>query len=61
MVVKADGEEGGLQVAVDGVQAGIGSRVLVTQSGSAGAEVTGEEMSPFRSVIVGIIDEETSK
>jgi microcompartment protein CcmK/EutM len=43
------------------VQAGIGSRVLVTQSGSAGAELTGEEMSPFRSVIVGIIDEETSK
>ena len=61
MVVRADGEEGGLQVAVDGVQAGIGSRVLVTQSGSAGAELTGEEMSPFRSVIVGIIDEETSK
>lgn len=61
MVVKADGEEGGLQVAVDGVQAGIGSRVLVTQSGSAGAELTGGEMPPFRSVIVGIIDEETSK
>ncbi len=61
MVVRADGEEGGLQAAVDGVQAGIGSRVLVTQSGSAGAELTGEEMSPFRSVIVGIIDEETSK
>ena len=61
MVVRADGEEGGLQAAVDGVQAGIGSRVLVTQSGSAGAELTGGEMTPFRSVIVGIIDEETSK
>ncbi len=61
MVVKADGEEGGLQVAVDGVQAGIGSRVLVTQSGLAGAELMGGEIPPFRSVIVGIVDEETSK
>ena len=61
MVVKADGEEGGLQVAADGVQAGIGSRVIVTQSGSAGAELIGAEASPFRSVIVGIVDEETSK
>ena len=59
MVIKADGEDGGLQVAVDAVQAGIGSRVLVTQSGSAGAELTGVDAPPFRSVIVGIVDEET--
>lgn len=58
MVVRSDGEEGGLQVAVDGVQAGVGSRVIVTQSGSAGAELTGAETPPFRSVIVGIVDEE---
>ena len=58
MVVRSDGEEGGLEVAVDGVQAGIGSRVLVTQSGVAGAELTGANFPPFRSVIVGIIDEE---
>ena len=45
-------------MAVDGVQAGIGSRVIVTQSGAAGAKLTGVEFPPFRSVIVGIIDEE---
>ena len=61
MVVRPDGEEGGaLQVAVDGVQAGIGSRVIVTQSGTAGSQVTGAETPPFRSVIVGIVDEEAS-
>ena len=58
MVVRPEGEEGGaLQVAVDGSQAGIGSKVLVVQSGVAGAEVTGTERPPCRSVIVGIIDE----
>lgn len=61
MVVRPEGEEGGaLQVAVDGVQAGIGSRVLVVQSGAAGAAVTGAKRPPCRSVIVGIIDEEVA-
>ncbi|MBN60003.1 hypothetical protein MK163_04345 [bacterium] len=58
MVVRGDGEEGGLEVAVDGVRAGIGSRVIVAQSGAAGAELTGVDFPPFRSVIVGIVDEE---
>lgn len=61
MVVRPEGEEGGaLQAAVDGVQAGIGSKVLVVQSGAAGAEVTGAKRPPCRSVIVGIIDEEAA-
>lgn len=61
MVMRPEGEEGGaLQVAVDGVQAGVGSRVLVVQSGAAGAAVTGTERPPCRSVIVGIIDEEVA-
>lgn len=61
MVVRPEGEEGGaLQVAVDGVQAGIGNRVLVVQSGAAGAAVTGAKQPPCRSVIVGIIDEEVA-
>ena len=45
-------------MAVDGVRAGIGSRVIVAQSGAAGAELTGVDFPPFRSVIVGIVDEE---
>jgi microcompartment protein CcmK/EutM len=47
-----------MQLALDGVGAGIGSLVLVTESGTAGSQITGWEQPPARSVIVGIIDEE---
>ena len=45
-----------MQLAVDGVGAGIGSEVMVSESGAAGSLVTGLEYSPVRSVIVGIVD-----
>ncbi len=50
------GDDAPLQLAIDGEGAGIGSVVLVTESGAAGVEVTGVEYPPVRSVIVGIID-----
>jgi microcompartment protein CcmK/EutM len=43
-------------LAVDGVGAGIGSEVLVAESGEAGSQVTGVDHAPVRSVIVGIVD-----
>ena len=55
MVVKAEAG-GAMQLALDGVGAGIGSEVIVAESGTAGAQVTGWEYPPARSVIVGIID-----
>ena len=45
-----------LHLAIDGVGAGIGSEVLVTESGAAGAEILGIEASPVRSFIIGIVD-----
>ena len=45
-----------MQLAVDGVGAGIGSQVIVTESGAAGSQVIGVEYPPVRSVIVGIVD-----
>jgi ethanolamine utilization protein EutN len=48
--------ESPLQLAVDGVGAGIGSEVVVTESGVAGAQILGIEHPPVRSIIVGIID-----
>ena len=45
-----------MQLAVDGVGAGIGDEVLVTESGAAGSQVTGRKYPPVRSVIVGIVD-----
>ena len=55
MVIKPEGN-GPMQLALDGVGAGIGSLVLVSESGTAGGQVTGWEHPPARSVIVGIID-----
>ena len=45
-----------MQVAVDAVGAGVGAEVIVTESGAAGREVTGQKYPPVRSVIVGIVD-----
>jgi len=45
-----------MQLAIDGVGAGLGSEVIVTESGAAGREITGLEYPPVRSVIVGIVD-----
>ena len=45
-----------MQLAIDGVGAGIGSQVVVSESGIAGGLVTGIKAPPVRSVIVGIID-----
>ena len=45
-----------MQLAIDGVGAGIGSQVVVSESGIAGGQVTGVKAPPVRSVIVGIID-----
>ena len=45
-----------MQLAVDGVGAGPGDEVIVSESGAAGRLVTGVEYPPVRSVIVGIVD-----
>ena len=47
---------GASQLALDGVGAGIGSHVLVSESGVAGSQITALKYPPARSVIVGIID-----
>lgn len=45
-----------MQLAIDGVGAGIGSQVMVSESGIAGGQVTGVKAPPVRSVVVGLID-----
>ena len=46
-----------MQLAVDGVGAGVGDEVVVSESGAAGSRATGLEYPPVRSVVVGIVDE----
>ena len=48
--------ESPLQLAVDGVGAGVGNEVMVTESGAAGSQVLGIEHPPVRSIIIGIVD-----
>lgn len=55
------GDDAPLQLAIDAVGAGIGSVVLVTESGAAGAEATGIQYPPVRSVAVGIIDTDENR
>jgi microcompartment protein CcmK/EutM len=50
------GDDAPLQLAIDAVGAGIGTQVLVSESGAAGAEATGIEYPPIRSVVVAMID-----
>ena len=50
------GDDAPLQLAIDAVGAGIGTQVLVSESGAAGAEATGIESPPIRSVVVAMID-----
>ena len=45
-----------MQLAIDGVGAGIGSEVLVTESGAAASQVLGMVYLPVRSTIIGIGD-----
>jgi ethanolamine utilization protein EutN len=45
-----------MQLAIDGVGAGIGSQVVVSESGIAGGQVTGVKAPAVRSVVVGILD-----
>lgn len=58
LVVRDDDGSPALQLAIDGVGAGRGCRVLVADSGAAASEVTGLSAPPVRSVIVGLVDAE---
>ena len=61
VVDDGDGGAGGLQLALDAAGAGRGCRVLVSDSGAAGSDVTGLKFPPVRSVIVGIVDSVTGQ
>ena len=46
-----------MQLAIDGVGAGVGDEVVISESGAAGSRATGLAYPPVRSVVVGIVDE----
>ena len=49
--------EGAPQVAIDAHGAGMHQRVVISSDGSAARKAVGDEKSPVRWMIVGIVDE----
>ena len=49
--------KGKSMLALDMVQAGAGDTVLVMDEGNSARIIVGDSMAPFRTVIVGIVDE----
>lgn len=55
-----DGQpEGVPQVAIDALGAGLHERVVISSDGAAARKAVGDEQSPVRWIIVGIVDEVT--
>ncbi len=51
--------EGVPQVAIDGLGAGMHERVLISSDGAAARKAVGDEQSPVRWILIGIVDEVT--
>ena len=49
--------EGGPQVAIDPHGAGLHERVIISSDGMAARKAVGDEKSPVRWMVVGIVDE----
>ena len=52
--------EGVPQVAIDAHGAGMHQRVVISSDGAASRKAVGDEKSPVRWMVVGIVDEEES-
>jgi ethanolamine utilization protein EutN len=56
--ISAGGEpEGAPQVAIDGYGAGIHQRVIISSDGAAARKAVGDDKSPARWLVIGIVDE----
>ena len=64
LVEREDGggrRSGAYLIAVDTVGAGVGQRVLVLDEGTGARQVLGSNDGPVRSVIIGIIDDVSTR
>jgi len=52
--------EGVPQVAIDGHGAGMHERVIISSDGAASRKAVGDERSPVRWMIIGIVDEQSA-
>lgn len=54
---RAGDPEGVPQVAIDSLGAGLHERVLISSDGAAARKAVGDERSPVRWIVVGVVDE----
>lgn len=55
--IDPDGSDhGGVMLAIDTVQAGVGDRVLVIDEGNSARVIINDRMAPVRCVVAGIVD-----
>jgi ethanolamine utilization protein EutN len=53
--------EGGPQVAIDPLGAGMHQHVVISSDGAAARKAVGDEKSPVRWIVIGIVDEKEPK
>ena len=60
LIVQPEGPDGknagGIEIALDTVQAGTGETVLLLTEGNSSRMIIGDSMAPVRAVVVGIVD-----
>lgn len=47
---------GGVQIAIDRAQAGVGDTVLILDEGNSARQMLGDSLAPVRTVVVGVVD-----
>ena len=50
-------DSGGVTLALDSVQAGVGDTVLIIDEGNSARMIVGDSMAPIRTMVVGIVDQ----
>ena len=60
LIAEPDSKDLAPQIVIDDLGAGIGQKVLISSDGSEARKIVGDELSPARWSVLGIIDPERS-
>jgi ethanolamine utilization protein EutN len=60
LIAEPDSEDLAPQIVIDNLGAGIGQKVLISSDGSEARKIVGDDLSPARWSVLGIIDPERS-
>ena len=60
LIAEADSPDLAPQILIDNLGAGIGQKVMISSDGSEARKIVGDDLSPARWSVLGIIDPERS-